>query len=71
MQGQEGGEGEEGEGCLEQDEWKLRQRESETPGDNLQMLQVGPFSCAHDYYMSVGPRKDCLIEHVPFELSFY
>lgn len=53
MQGQEGGEGGEGEGCLEQDEWKLRQRESETPGDNLQMLQVGPFSCARAHHMSV------------------
>lgn len=46
-------EGEDGEECLEQDEWKLQQSESETPGDNLQMLQVGSFSCVHNYHMSV------------------
>lgn len=36
----DGGREEEEEGCLDQDEWKMRQRESETPGDNLQKLQV-------------------------------
>lgn len=47
MQRQEGGGGG-GEEGLEQHEWELRQRESETPGDSPRMLQVGSFRCARD-----------------------
>lgn len=48
MQRQEGRRG--GEGCLEQEKWKMRQRESETPADNLQMLQACVISSTQLYY---------------------